>query len=306
MRRLLTLFILCALFCLSRPQGARAQELNCTFEVNTDQLQGVSRDVFETLREAVTEYLNTTHFTNAQFSPVERIECRVYLTVKEYDNDVIKGDLQIQSIRPVYNSTYTTTLLNFRDSKVEFTYSQGEPLVYSVNTMESQLTAILNFYANLVIALDFDSFSPRGGQEMFDRLAQIVQMAQSAGEGGWKAFEDKKNRAALLALFTDPATQGVRDLLYSYHREGLDQMTTAPDKARAKISASLAEIQKVYQADPMSVGISLFKDAKLDELVNIYSEALPTEREEAAELLSPIYPTEQKRVNQIKQGKEKP
>ncbi len=282
-----------------------AQELNCQVEFNTDQIQGTNKTVFETLKESVTEYMNTTHFTNAQFSPVEKIECRMFFTIKEVDGDTYKGDLQVQSTRPVYNSTYTTTLINFKDTNLEFTYQQGEPLTFSANTMESQLTAILNFYAYLFIAVDFDSFSRKGGQEYFDRLAQIVQMAQSSGEPGWKAFEDKKNRSAVLDTYTTPATSGLRDMLYDYHRLGLDEMFQAPDKGRAKITESLNVINTVYQADPMSVGLSMFKDAKLDELVNIYSKASQTERENVSEMLSPIFPTEMKRINQIKAGSTK-
>ncbi len=169
---------------------ATAQELNCQVEFNTDQLQGTNKSIYQTLQEAVTEYMNTTHFTNAQFSANEKIECRMFFTIKENTDGMIKGDLQVQSSRPVYNTNYTTTLINFKDTKIDFQYQEGEPLVFSTNTMESQLTAILNFYAYLFIAVDFDSFSPRGGQEYFDRLAQIVQMAQSSGEAGWKAFED--------------------------------------------------------------------------------------------------------------------
>ena len=160
---------------------ASAQELLCTVEVNTDQVNGTYKQVFETLQQAITEYMNTTVFTNTQIAANEKIECRLFFTVKEYTDDVVKGDLQIQSMRPVYNSSYTTTLINFRDTKVEFTYREGEPLVYSLNNMESQLTAILNFYAFLVIAVDFDSFSPKGGEPYFERLKQIVQMAQSSG-----------------------------------------------------------------------------------------------------------------------------
>ncbi len=282
-----------------------AQELNCQVEFNTDQIQGTNKTVFETLKESVNEYMNTTHFTNAQFSPVEKIECRMFFTIKEVDGDTYKGDLQVQSTRPVYNSTYTTTLINFKDTSLEFAYQQGEPLTFSANTMESQLTAILNFYAYLFIAVDFDSFSRKGGQEYFDRLAQIVQMAQSSGEPGWKAFEDKKNRSAVLDTYTTPATSGLRDMLYDYHRLGLDEMFQAPDKGRAKITESLNVINTVYQADPMSVGLSMFKDAKLDELVNIYSKASQTERENVSEMLSPIFPTEMKRINQIKAGSTK-
>lgn len=283
---------------------AAAQELNCNVTVNTDQIAGTNKDVFNTLQNAITEYFNTTVFTNARFSPNEKIECRFFLTVKEYTDDVFKGDIQVQSIRPVYNSSYTTTLLNFKDNKVEFTYRENEPLVFSVNQMESQLTAILNFYAYLFIALDFDSFSLHGGDPYFDRLSQIVQLAQSAGENGWKAFEDTKNRSAVLASFTDVATSGIRDMNYRYHRLGLDVMSTSVDKGRAVITESLGEMEKVYKANPMSVALSMFKDAKLDELVNVYSKAPAEERTKVYELLEPLYPTEQTRLEAIKKGAE--
>lgn len=281
------------------------QELNCDVTINTDQVQATNRSVFETLQDAMREYLNTTHFTNDQYAVNERIDCRLFFTIAEYTDNIMKGDLQVQSSRPVYNSTYTTTLLNFKDNKIEFSYQEGEPLTFTVNSMESQLTAILNFYAYLIIAMDRDSFAPKGGDEAFNQLKMIVQMAQSSGEGGWKAFEDKKNRSALLGVFTDPSTSGSRTMLYDYHRLGLDEMFMSPDKGRAKITSTLDELQKIYQIDPMSVGLSIFKDAKLDELVNIYSKASQTEREKVVELLTPIYPTEMKRINLIKTGENK-
>ncbi len=279
-----------------------AQELNCEVTVNIDQIQTTNRSVFETLQEAIREYMNENHFTNDQYAVNERIDCRLFFTITEYTDNVLKGDLQVQSSRPVYNTSYTTTLLNFKDSKIEFSYQEGEPLTFTVNTMESQLTAILNFYAYLIIAMDRDSFAPNGGDEAFDQLKMIVQMAQSSGEGGWKAFEDKKNRSAVLSSFTDPATSVTRTMLYEYHRGGLDEMFMSPDKGRAKITSTLQNLQKVYQSDPMSVALSMFKDAKLDELVNIYSKASQTERETVVELLSPLYPTEMKRINFIKNG----
>ena len=251
------------------------------------------------------EYMNTNHFTNDQYAVNERIDCRLFFTIAEYTDNTLKGDLQVQSSRPVYNSTYTTTLINFKDTKIEFTYQEGEPLNFTVNTMESQLTAILNFYAYLIIALDRDSFAPRGGEEAFERLKMIVQMAQSSGEGGWKAFEDKKNRSAVLDAYTSPSTTVLRDLTYNYHRTGLDEMFLSPDKGRAKITESLESLQKVYDTDPMSVGLSMFKDAKLDELVNLYTKGSQTERAKVVELLTPLYPTEMKRINLIKEGKNK-
>lgn len=290
---------------LACPAVAAAQELNCRVEVNTSQISGTNKSVFETLKEAITDYMNSTIFTNAQFSPNEKIDCTIFLTIKEYGDDgIIKGDLQVQSTRPVYNSAYITTLLNFKDAKIDFAYSEGDQLIYSVNNMESQLTAILNFYAYLIIALDFDSFSKHGGDPYWERLKQIVQQGQSSGEIGWKAFEDNKNRAALLAVFTDPQTAGMRDMVYQYHRQGLDQMSLSADKGRQAIHKSLSELSKVYAASSMSVGLTLFRDAKLDELVNIYSKAPQTERTEAYDLLQPIYPADGQRLEKIRKGQE--
>ena len=289
-----------AILLLSNIFYAHSQELNCTVEINSSQIEGTDKSVFTTLQESITEYFNTTKWTNAQFSANEKIECRFFMTIKEYDGEKFTGDIQVQLSRPVYNSNYTTTLLNFKDTKVEFTYQENEPLIFNENAMESNLTAILNFYAYMFLALDFDSFSPNGGQPYYDKAASIVQMAQSSGEVGWKAYEDTKNRSAVLSAYTDGNTKGIRTLIYNYHRKGLDEMATSPDKGRAAITESLNEIKKIYDVAPMSVALSMFKDAKLDELVNVYSKAGSTEKDQVYELLKPIYPTESSRLNQIK------
>lgn len=285
--------------------AAVAQELNCRVEVNASQLAGTNKSVFETLQQAIQEYMNTTIFTNAQFYPNEKIDCVLFFTIKEYDeNRVMKGDLQVQSTRPVYNSAYTTTLINFKDTKIDFAYEEGVPLTYSVNSMESQLTQILNFYAYLILAVDFDSFSPKGGEPYWERLKQIVQQGQSSGEVGWKAFEDTKNRSAVLSAFTDNSTSVLRDLLYQYHRQGLDQMSVSPDRGRGAIHKALSALEAVYKANSMSVGLSMFSDAKFDELVNIYSKATSTERKDAYELLQGLYPAETQRLEKIRKGDE--
>ncbi len=282
-----------------------AQELNCQVEINSDQVQGTNKSIFETLQGAINDYMNTTQFTNAQFSPNEKIECKLFFTIKKVEDNKLSGDLQIQSTRPVYNSTYTTTLINFKDTKIDFDYQENEPLIFSEMNMESQLTQILNFYAYLILAVDFDSFSLKGGQPFWDRLATIVQQAQSSGETGWKAFEDNKNRSAVVDAFTSPSTSGMRDMLYQYHRTGLDEMALTPDKGRSAITKSLDVIKKVYDVSPMSVGLSMFKDAKMDELVNIYTKGTQDERNNVVEILSPIYPTERIRIDKIKKGTNK-
>ncbi len=293
-------FILTSLACAG---SLSAQELNCTVEINSQQIQGTNNQVFQTLQGAISDYMNTTKFSEAQIATNEKIECKLFFTIKEYNDDIMIGDLQIQSTRPVYNSSYTTTLINFKDATIEFSYRENEPLVFSENSMESNLTAILNFYAYLILAVDFDTFSPKGGDAFYERADNIVQMAQSSGETGWKAFDDTKNRSAVLSAFTEPNTAMIRELLYKYHRTGLDEMALSPDKGRAAITKTIETIKNIYDVAPMSVILSMFKDAKLDELVNIYSKSNSTERDQVYEWLYPVYPTELDRLEKIKTGK---
>lgn len=304
MKRALVISVLCAAASLVAP-SVRAQELNCQVDINTQKLQNVSTSVFETLKNSISDYMNSTKFTDAQFAVTEKIDCRLFITVSEYTDNVVKGTLQVQASRPVYNSNYTTTVVNFLDSKIDFSYSEGEQLNFSENGMESQLTALLNFYAYLFLAMDFDSFAPRGGEVYWERLKMIVQEAQSSGEVGWKAFEDSKNRSAIVDAFTMPQTEAMRDFTYRYHRNGLDEMAQSPDKGRANITETLDILKNIYDADPMSVALSMTRDAKLDELVNVYSKSQQTERERVYETLYPLWPTETKRLNEIKKGAQK-
>lgn len=289
---------------VSTAAQAQAQELNCQVEVNAQKIEGGSKQVFETLKEAMTEYMNETKFSNATFANNEKLDCRLYLTVSEYTDDRMTGDLQVQLSRPVYNATYTTTLLNFKDTRISFEYREGEPLVFNETTIDNNLTAILNYYAYLFLAIDFDSFSPMGGQPFYEKAESIVQAAQSLGEVGWKAFEDPKNRSGVLTSYTAPANSAIRQQLYDYHRKGLDEMVTSPDKGRAAITESLTAEETVYKADAMSAALSIFRDAKMDELVNIYSKAPQTERDAVYKLLQPIYPAENERLTKIKKGDE--
>ena len=299
MRPLKILFttIILALWC----ECAVSQELNCKVEVNADKVQNVNKEVFNTLQSAISDYINTQKCTEAQFSTNEKIECRLYLTINSYEEPNISGDLQIQSLRPVYNSSYTTTIINLKDTKVDFTYELNQPLVFSDVSWEGNLTGILNFYAYLIIAMDFDTFSPNGGDPYYDKAENIVRMAQSEGESGWKAFEDTKNRSSVLSAYTDKTTSGIRDILYKYHRKGLDEMVVSPDKGRSIITQTISTLQSIYDIAPMSVCLSMFKDAKLDELVNVYSKASKTERDEVYEILKVLYPTETTRLKKIKE-----
>lgn len=279
-----------------------ATELMCEVEVNSEKITNGSKDIFNELKQSITDYMNTTKWTNATFGSNEKIYCKLLLTISSYDDatGLMKGDLQIQSQRPVYNSSYTTSLINFKDNKVDFTFSTGQQLVFSEMDMEDNLTAVLNFWAYMIIALDFDSFELKGGDPYYDRAAQVVRLAQSSGESGWKAFEDNANRSAVLSAFTDKQTSPIRDMLYEYHRLGLDQMVVTVDKGRATITHTLENLAKIYDVAPMSVCLTMFRNAKLDELINIYSKANMTEKETVYEMLYQVYPSESTRLEEIK------
>ena len=302
MKKTLMLLLAALMFSFSAVADDDATELNCEFDVNFDKITNGSKDIFKELKEKVTDYMNTTKWTNTIFSTNEKIYCKLLLTLSKWDDALgtMEGDLQITSQRPVFNSTYTTSLLNFKDTKVKFNFSTGQQLVFSEMEMEDNLTAILNFWAYMIIALDFDSFELNGGDPYYEMAAQIVRLAQSSGEAGWKPFEDRTNRNAVLSAYTDTKTYGMRQMLYDYHRMGLDQMVVTVDKGRSAITHTLENLAKIYDADPMSVGLTMFKDTKLDELINIYSKANASEKETVYEMLYQVYPSENTRLEEIK------
>ena len=279
-----------------------ATEFNCEVEVNCEKVNTTSRDIFNDLKQSVNDYMNTTKWTNATFGTNEKIYCKLLITLTSWDDatGLMQGDLQIQSQRPVYNSSYTTAIINFKDPKVNFNYESGQQLVFSELEMEDNLTAILNFWAYMILAMDFDSFELNGGDPYYEKAAQIVRLAQSSGESGWKAFEDNNNRSAVLSAFTDKATSPIRQMLYEYHRMGLDQMVVTVDKGRSAITHTLENLGKIYDVAPLSVCLTMFKDAKLDELINIYSKANTSEKEAVYEMLYQVYPSETTRLEEIK------
>lgn len=281
--------------------GVRTQELKCRVEINSDQIQGTNKQVFTTLKDAIMEFMNNRKWTNAQFAVNERIECTFVLTIKEVpETDRYKAEIQVQSRRPVYNSSYSTTLLNFKDTKFEFTYQEYEPLNFTDQSFDSNLTAVLAFYAYMIIGIDFDSFSPAGGSPYFSQAENIVNMAQSSMESGWKAFEDDRNRHALVMAFTEPRTEAFHQLWYDYHRKGLDEMALSVDKGKSKITACIGMLKEIRDTSPMTILLPLFKDSKLDEVINIYSKSPMQEKEEIYKTLIRLYPTDGSRLEEIK------
>lgn len=276
-----------------------AQEFNCVVELNTESVEGTNRNVFDELKQEMETYINDFRWTDNQFSPKERIDCRIFLTVKDYSGGRISGDLQVQLSRPVFNSSYTTTLFNFKDTEVEFDFREGDHLNHIENSWDGNLKGLLDFYSLLLLAIDYDSFSLFGGQEYYDRAAKIVQLAQSGGDKGWRLFDNNRNRSAVINAFTDRNTSGIRELLYRYHRKGLDQMSTSMAKGRSEITDAIKIMAEIHKVSPMSVALPIFRDAKLDELTDIYSQAPQSEKKEVHSLLREIYPMDGERLDRI-------
>lgn len=297
MKKLLGVLLVGAL-----PFIGQAQELNARVTINTDKVQATNKQVFTTLQTALTDFVNNRKWTDATFAVNERIECTFTLIINEMPTeDSFKGEIQVLARRPVYNSSYTTTLLNFRDRQLEFEYVEFDPLEYTENTLQSNLTAIIAFYVYTILGLDFDSFALNGGNAYLQQAQQIVNLAQAqASWTGWKAFDSNQNRHAIATALTDNTSEAFREMWYTYHLKGLDEMAANPDRGRTTILSALPALETVKSAHPTSVLLQMFADAKLDEIVGIYSKATAQEKQEGYKFLSNLYPTQTTRLEALK------
>ena len=284
------------LFCLAfllMPFRAQAQELNPTFTINTSKIQGTDKDVFQSLEGAIRELLTHQVWTDYHFTAKERIQCNFNLTVNKYEqeNGKMTCELSVQSSRPVYGSTYNTTVFNFRDTEVEFNYTEQDRLEYTPGiTPDNNLTAILAYYSMLIIGLDFDTMSPSGGTDRLRQVENIAASAQSLGSG-WRSFDNQANRYAIINDYMSGTMADFRQLQYKYHRQGLDDMSANADRGRATITESLELLKKAKQAKSTSALPTLFTEIKKDELVNIYSTGINKEKQSVKDLLSQINPS---------------
>lgn len=270
----------------------KAQELYCNVEVSSAQIQGTDKRVYESMRNAVFEFMNNQIWTNYNFKDNEKIECSILINITERpSNDYFLADMTLALRRPVYNSTYNSVLLNFIDKDIEIDYIENQPLDFNVGMFSSNLTSILAYYAYLMIGLDFDSFIMNGGDPFYETASLIVNNAQSSNYTGWKSAEGTKNRFWLLENLTNPAYSGIRSFLYEYHRLGLDLMYEKPEEGRAAILKTLEYLQKVKQSRPGLLILQVISDSKRDEFVNIFSEGTPAEKSNSVKFLIEIDPS---------------
>lgn len=277
----------------------QAQELNCNFIINSDQIQGSNKSVFNTLQNSISEFVNNRKWTDLLYEQEERIECTMTMIVKKVENDMFTAELQVQSRRQVYNSSYNTTLLNFRDNDIMFPYKEFDILEFNENQVTSNLTAILTYYVYLIIGYDMDSYSRLGGTPFFQAAEQLVSSAQTLDMPGWRAFESTRNRYALINNLNDEAFRKFRNYFYEYHRLGLDEMTLNVVNARARINAGLPVLREANRARPSAIVVTAFLDAKTDEIINIFKGATEQEKKGVIEVLTDVNPTQSERYETI-------
>lgn len=296
-------FIVGLLFCAY----LNAQELKCTVTVNSEMIEGSNKQVFETLKTAIEEYMNSNRWTNMTYAEHEKIECSMLLVVKAYQDNMFACEMTLQSRRPVYGTNYTTPLLNFKDNNFNFTYQEFDRIEYQQNQFTTNLTAMLAYYCYLIIGHDQDSFQRLGGTPFFQACEDIVNACQSASmetteQKGWLAFDSNRNRYALINNLLDEAFKKYRNYYYEYHRLGLDEMSGNVANGRARIAEGMPVLKEAYRARPATYVINTFLDAKADELADIFRKGTDKEKKAVYELLMDIDPTRQNTYDRINEN----
>ena len=269
-----------------------AQELRCRVNIQYNEIANADKDMYNTLRSSIEDFMNSQVWTTQTFEEQEKIEVKLSLRITAQSSKNFTGTLQVQSSRPVYNSTYTTTLFNHVDDKISFQYEENEPLEFSENAFVSNLSSTLAYYAYLVIGLDFDSFSPNGGMEYFQKAQNVVTAAQANDEAGWSSSSrDDKTRYWLVENLLNSTYSSFHTAMYKYHSLGLDVMYDKPEEGRKEVYNGVAELEKVFKQKPSSYLLTAFFYAKKDEIIQMYSEGNPDEKNRMVTLAKKLNPS---------------
>lgn len=285
---------------ISLPALVRAQEFMCQITVNSPQVEGTEKKVFQTLQSDLYEFVNNRKWTNYVFKTEERIDCSIMITITDrVSSDQFKAKVNVVLQRPVYKTSYNTNLLNLVDKDFDFKYVDFEPLEYNDDVYTNNLTSTIAYYLYIMLGLDADSFSKFGGTPYYEKARSVVNAAQNSPERGWKAFENLKNRYWLVENLMNNTYAPFREGLYVYHRTGLDLMSENMDLGRSGVNECIENLQKVNREKTGLYVVQLFMDAKKDELVNIYSQASPMDKTKAVNILKEIDPANSSKYQQI-------
>ncbi len=299
------LFLLSAFALSLFTLGAAAQELNAKVTINHSQVQGTDASVFDDLSQTLTQFINDRQWTNLQFQKNERIPCNFNITVTKYDNssNVFTCKAVIQATRPVYNSSYTSTLYNNTDNDFNFEFAKFDQIQFNDENVDNQLTALVAYYAYLIIGINLDSFAPMGGEDILQLCMNLANNAQNLNYPGWKAFDSSRNRFAIINDYLDGAMKPFRQLQYNYYRNGLDEMATNAERGRANITTAIEEnLKKSHDDKPLSMLPQIWTDYKRDELANIYKgKGTQKEKESVYDILFSINASQNTAWEKIKE-----
>ncbi len=294
-----------AIAAAAMPAQAAAQELLAKITVNHNQIQGTDASVFDNLKETLEQFINDRQWTDYHFQKNERITCNFNITVTKYDQSANKFTCSalIQANRPVYNSAYTTTIYNNKDNDFNFEFAQFDQLNFNEEQVDNQLTALLAYYAYLIIGLDLDTFSPMGGSDVLQRCMNLTNNAQNLNFTGWKSFETSRNRFAIINDYLDGAMKPFRQLQYDYYRSGLDEMANNAERGRTNITTALETgLKKAHEDKPLSSLPAIWTDYKKDELASIYKgKGTPKEKESVYDILFGINASQSNSWDKIKE-----
>ncbi len=269
-----------------------AQELNIQVSISTPGMAETERQIMQTLRTELRELINQTNWTNYQFETRERIEGSIQITLEErMGGDEYRANIQVQSRRPIFNTSYNSPVFNHRDRDVQFRYREHQPIEYAENSHLCNLSSLIAYYVYIIIGFDFDTFSPLGGTPYFEKAQQIVNLAQNAPESGWKSFESQRNRYWLVENIMNNRYRRIRQAMYTYHRLGFDTMVENVDLGRSEVLNALEDLQRAHRERPGILLMQIIMTTKSDELVNLFSEAPAMEQNKAIEILSEIDPS---------------
>lgn len=278
-----------------------SQELNCVVDVNSRQVEGSERTMFEEMQRQIFQLVNGRKWTKDDFETHERIDCSILINLTErVSANEFKGNIQIQASRPIFNTGYNSPLINIRDKDFVIRFNQFEPLIYNENAYGGELEAILGFYIYMILGYDYDSYSFEGGTKYFQTAQQIVNFAQASSRSGWKAFEDKRNRYWLVENALSARFKPLRKLFYDYHIKGFDAMQKDIIRSRRQITASLKSLRPIHNVAPSSYNLQALFNAKIQEIIDLYGESTPQEKTEISELLIIIDPGNSNKYDKLR------
>lgn len=279
--------------------SANSQELNCSVSVISSKITGSNKQVFSAMEKSMSDFMNNTHWSKKTFKKQEKIQCALTFNVSEQSSKRYKGTIQIQVARPVYDSTYLTSTLNYQDENVDFIYEEFQSLEFNESAFESNLTSLLSFYAYIILGFDSDSFSLKGGEEYFKIAEKIMLTAQQGGNKGWSSLDGNTTRFKLIDGILNNSYLNYRTMMYDYHIKGLDVMSKKQVQAKKAIANATIKLKQIYLRRPSAYLLRIFLDTKSDEIESIFKDGKKIDTRNLKGMLIKVFPARNKSWNKI-------